>query len=195
MSSPRPPTPRSSTASTQELTRIAVGDAPPGWHRYDDLLNAPAAFTPDAATNADDPLLLYFTSGTTAKPKLVLHSHRSYPIGHLTTMYAHRPPARRCPPQCRLPGLGQARLELFLRAVERRRDGVRLQPAALRRQGPAGGDHPPIGSRRFARRRRCGACWSRKTSKSVRHCLREADRRRRTAQPRGHRDRSTPPGA
>ena len=72
----------------QELTRIAVGDAPPGWHRYDDLLNAPAAFTPDAQTNADDPLLLYFTSGTTAKPKLVLHSHRSYPIGHLSTMFA-----------------------------------------------------------------------------------------------------------
>jgi acetyl-CoA synthetase len=72
----------------QELTRIAVGEAPPGWHRYGDLLNAPAAFMPDAETNADDPLLLYFTSGTTAKPKLVLHSHRSYPIGHLSTMFA-----------------------------------------------------------------------------------------------------------
>jgi acetyl-CoA synthetase len=71
----------------QKLTRIAVGDAPPGWLRYDDLLKAPAAFTPDAETNADDPLLLYFTSGTTAKPKLVLHSHRSYPIGHLSTMF------------------------------------------------------------------------------------------------------------
>jgi len=70
-----------------ELTRIAVGDAPPGWHRYDDLLKSPDAFTPDAETNADDPLLLYFTSGTTAKPKLVLHSHRSYPIGHLSTMF------------------------------------------------------------------------------------------------------------
>jgi acetyl-CoA synthetase len=72
----------------QKLTRIAVGDAPPGWLRYDDLLKAPAAFAPDAATNADDPLLLYFTSGTTAKPKLVLHSHRTYPIGHLSTMFA-----------------------------------------------------------------------------------------------------------
>jgi acetyl-CoA synthetase len=72
----------------QELTRIAVGEAPPGWLRYDDLLKAPAAFTPDADTNADDPLLLYFTSGTTAKPKLVLHSHRTYPIGHLSTMFA-----------------------------------------------------------------------------------------------------------
>lgn len=42
---------------------------------------------PDGATGADDPLLLYFTSGTTAKPKLVLHSHQSYPVGHLSTMY------------------------------------------------------------------------------------------------------------
>ncbi len=78
---------RSSTSFEQELTRIAVGDAPPGWQRYDDLLTSPAAFTPDGETDADDPMLLYFTSGTTAKPKLVLHSHRSYPIGHLSTMY------------------------------------------------------------------------------------------------------------
>ena len=36
---------------------------------------------------ADDPMLLYFTSGTTARSKLVVHSHASYPIGHLSTMY------------------------------------------------------------------------------------------------------------
>jgi acetyl-CoA synthetase len=73
---------------SNDLTRIAVGEAVPGWHRYADLLNAPAGFTPDGETNTDDPLLLYFTSGTTAKPKLVLHSNRSYPIGCLTTMFA-----------------------------------------------------------------------------------------------------------
>jgi acetyl-CoA synthetase len=72
----------------KDLTRIAVGEAVPGWHRYGDLLSAPAGFTPDGETNTDDPLLLYFTSGTTAKPKLVLHSNRSYPIGCLTTMFA-----------------------------------------------------------------------------------------------------------
>ena len=70
------------------LTRIAVGDPVAGWRRYDDLLAAPSAFRPDGETNANDPMLLYFTSGTTAKPKLVLHSHRSYPVGHLSTMYA-----------------------------------------------------------------------------------------------------------
>jgi acetyl-CoA synthetase len=31
--------------------------------------------------------MLYFTSGTTARPKLVEHTHTSYPIGHLATMY------------------------------------------------------------------------------------------------------------
>jgi acetyl-CoA synthetase len=45
------------------------------------------AFDPDADTQATDPLFLYFTSGTTAKPKLVVHTHVSYPIGHLSTMY------------------------------------------------------------------------------------------------------------
>ena len=44
-------------------------------------------FVPDGPTRAEDALLLYFTSGTTAKPKLVRHSHRSYPVGALSTMY------------------------------------------------------------------------------------------------------------
>jgi len=69
------------------VTRIAIGSAPSGWHAYDSLLTGSTDFTPDGTTNATDPLLLYFTSGTTAKPKLVLHSHQSYPAGHLTTMY------------------------------------------------------------------------------------------------------------
>jgi acetyl-CoA synthetase len=41
----------------------------------------------DEPTAVGDPMLLYFTSGTTAKPKLILHSHESYPVGHLSTMY------------------------------------------------------------------------------------------------------------
>jgi acetyl-CoA synthetase len=69
------------------VTRIAVGGPVPGWTDYETLKTAAADFTPDGVTQADDPMLLYFTSGTTAKPKLVLHSHRSYPVGHLTTMY------------------------------------------------------------------------------------------------------------
>ncbi|GCB44916.1 AMP-binding protein [Streptomyces sp. NL15-2K] len=68
-------------------TRIAVGGAPAGWLPYEDAYAAPAGFTPDGPTLADDPLMLYFTSGTTARPKLVEHTHASYPIGHLATMY------------------------------------------------------------------------------------------------------------
>jgi acetyl-CoA synthetase len=70
-----------------ELTRLAVGAATPGWTDFDTLLDAPASFEPAAGSQADDPILLYFTSGTTAKPKLVMHSHRSYGVGALSTMY------------------------------------------------------------------------------------------------------------
>ena len=71
-----------------DYTRIATGPvAPAGWQRFDDALAAPDVFTPDGPTQPDDPLLLYFTSGTTARPKLVMHTHQSYPVGHLSTMY------------------------------------------------------------------------------------------------------------
>ena len=66
---------------------MTTGKAQAGWHRYDDLLAASPVFAPDAPTNATDPLLLYFTSGTTSRPKLVEHDHQSYPVGHLITMY------------------------------------------------------------------------------------------------------------
>jgi len=72
----------------EDYTRIvAGGGAPAGWTRWEDALEAPPEFVPDGETRADDPLLLYFTSGTTSKPKLVLHTHQSYPVGHLSTMY------------------------------------------------------------------------------------------------------------
>jgi acetyl-CoA synthetase len=70
-----------------DYTRIAVGGEVPGWLAHEAGYEASAQFTPDGETRADDPMLLYFTSGTTATPKLVLHSHQSYPVGHLSTMY------------------------------------------------------------------------------------------------------------
>lgn len=69
------------------ISRILVGDRLPGWRTYDEADLASSRFVPDGPTRPDDPLLLYFTSGTTAKPKMVLHTHRSYPVGHLSTMY------------------------------------------------------------------------------------------------------------
>jgi len=67
--------------------RIAVGPPVPGWTDYAEAASAGVDFVPDGPTPADAPLLLYFTSGTTAKAKLVVHSHVSYPIGHLSTLY------------------------------------------------------------------------------------------------------------
>ena len=66
---------------------VAVGDAPAGWLAYDEVAAGASGFTPDGPTAASDPLLLYFTSGTTQLPKLVEHTHASYPAGHLSTMY------------------------------------------------------------------------------------------------------------
>ena len=70
------------------FVRIAVGRPVEGWIEYDDTRAFPdQGFEPEGVSRAGDPLLLYFTSGTTALPKLVEHSQISYPIGHLTTMY------------------------------------------------------------------------------------------------------------
>jgi len=72
-----------------DLLRIAVGatSAHEGWLSYEETAAMPETFNPEGVTNSDDPMLLYFTSGTTAKPKLVRHSQRSYPVGALSTMY------------------------------------------------------------------------------------------------------------
>ncbi len=69
------------------VPRITVGGVAESCIDYATLLQGSAEFAPDGETQAGDPMLLYFTSGTTAKPKLVLHSHASYPVGHLSTMY------------------------------------------------------------------------------------------------------------
>ncbi|EMD29919.1 AMP-binding protein [Amycolatopsis azurea] len=70
-----------------DYTRITVGEPVEGWRSFVDAYEEAEDFTPDGPTAAEDPLLLYFTSGTTAKPKLVQHTQVSYPVGHLSTMY------------------------------------------------------------------------------------------------------------
>lgn len=70
-----------------DYTRISVRGAPGAWEDYTEAYLKSATFQPDGPTLATDTLLLYFTSGTTAKPKLVEHTHQSYPVGHLSTMF------------------------------------------------------------------------------------------------------------
>lgn len=76
-----------------DITVIQVGsEAKPaqGAHPtvfYRESHTAPEGFTSQQETAADDTLLLYFTSGTTSKAKLVEHAHTSYSVGHLSTMY------------------------------------------------------------------------------------------------------------
>jgi acetyl-CoA synthetase len=69
-----------------QCKRIVVGEAA-GWMPLAQAYACSEAFSPDGPTRASDPFLLYFTSGTTAKPKMVLHTQQSYPVGPLSTMY------------------------------------------------------------------------------------------------------------
>jgi len=71
---------------TGTFTKVSVGPAE-GWLTYEDAADAEPYAGGDEATHGDDTLLLYFTSGTTDKPKLVEHTYASYPVGHLSTMY------------------------------------------------------------------------------------------------------------
>ncbi|HEY9856684.1 MAG TPA: AMP-binding protein [Stenomitos sp.] len=70
-----------------DRTCIVVGTPLEKGHAYTEADHEADTFVPNGTTRGDDPLLLYFTSGTTAKPKLVMHTHQSYPVGHLSTMY------------------------------------------------------------------------------------------------------------
>jgi acetyl-CoA synthetase len=70
------------------VTKVQVGGiTSPGWVNYGDGYAEPSLFVAAKAISSADPLLEYFTSGTTSKPKLVRHTHVSYPVGHLSTMY------------------------------------------------------------------------------------------------------------
>jgi acetyl-CoA synthetase len=70
-----------------DYTRIAVGGAVPGWLDYARSAESDSSALGHPGTAPSNRLLLYFTSGTTSKPKLVEHTQASYPLGHLSTMY------------------------------------------------------------------------------------------------------------
>uniref|UniRef100_A0ABM5EZT2 medium-chain acyl-CoA ligase n=1 Tax=Pogona vitticeps TaxID=103695 RepID=A0ABM5EZT2_9SAUR len=65
-------------------TKLLVSDrGRDGWLNFKDLLQAAPANHNCVKTKSDDPLAIYFTSGTTGSPKMVAHSHCSYGIGLL----------------------------------------------------------------------------------------------------------------
>ncbi len=76
------------TVGSALKTPICVGgDAPSThWLDWDELVASGSTAAPDATpTGPDDPMMLYFTSGTTGFPKMVLHTQASYGIGHEIT--------------------------------------------------------------------------------------------------------------
>ena len=105
-----------------------------------------------------DPLLLYFTSGTTAKPKLVLHSHQSYPVGHLSTMYWLGLQPGDIHLNISSPGWAKHAWSCFFAPWNAEACVFMLNQPRFNAQGLLDSARRAAGSRRSARRRPCGAC-------------------------------------
>lgn len=69
-----------------DYLKIVVGEYD-GWLPYHVAYDRTPEPMEHPGNKTDDRVLLYFTSGTTSRPKLVEHTHYSYPVGHLATMY------------------------------------------------------------------------------------------------------------
>lgn len=73
------------------LTKVLVGGKREGWHDFDAEygLFSRRYTRKDDAPCGDDPMLMFFTSGTTGYPKIAVHSYK-YALGHyVTARYWH----------------------------------------------------------------------------------------------------------
>jgi len=73
-------------------TKILVGGSREGWHNFDEeysMFSSRFRRTEDSPCGSD-PMLMFFTSGTSGYPKLAAHNYK-YPLGHfITAKYWHR---------------------------------------------------------------------------------------------------------
>ena len=66
-------------------SKIVISEPRQGWTYYTDAVAEASDQFETAKTRSEDRCILYFTSGTTGMPKMTLHTHASYPIGHQIT--------------------------------------------------------------------------------------------------------------
>ncbi len=64
---------------------VVVGEERGDWLNYEDLMQRASSKFSARVTGSHEPCMIYFTSGTTGLPKMVLNTHASYPIGHIIT--------------------------------------------------------------------------------------------------------------
>ena len=176
------------------VLRIAVGGAVDGWPRSPTPTARRPSFAPDGPTRGDRPAAPLLHERHDAPAEARRAHARELPHRPPDDDVLDRPAARRRAPQRLLPGLGQARVVVRLRAVERRGHRVPARPAALPRARPAGGRRAP--RRDDALRAADGlADAGAGGPDGVRRRAARGGRRRRAAQPRGHRAGARPPGA
>jgi acyl-coenzyme A synthetase/AMP-(fatty) acid ligase len=65
--------------------KILLGAEREGWVNYTRAVASAMANLTREPTRGDEPMMVYFTSGTVGYPKMVLHTHTSYAIGHIVT--------------------------------------------------------------------------------------------------------------
>lgn len=80
---------RANCPSLTCLVQVGGDSVADGWHAYDDLVTSgssefPRPQEPERNAGGNDPLLIFFSSGTTGMPKMVEHIH-TYPLGHYVT--------------------------------------------------------------------------------------------------------------